>query len=81
MAKPIRIQTIGDLRSAIRDLPDDTPVHSKGNDGGWPQGTIISIKPLARATIEPNYIADPSERIWFKVKGKFDISFTAVIFG
>ena len=66
--KPVGIpKTVGELRAFIAEMPDDMPLHHRGNVGEHPVGLMLVIRKLAAAKNEPDYFADiEDDPIWSK---------------
>lgn len=66
--KPVGIpKTVGELRSLIADLPDDMPLHHRGNVGEHPPGLMLVIRKLAPHKHERSYFADiENDKLWSK---------------
>jgi hypothetical protein len=60
-------KTVGELRTLIAKLPDDMPLHHRGNVGDHPVGLMLVIRTLAPASNEPSYFADiETDVVWSK---------------
>jgi len=58
-------KTVGELRAFIAELPDDMPLHHRGNMGEHPPGLMLMIRHLASAKSDPTYFADiETDEIW-----------------
>lgn len=50
-------KTVGELRAALDKLPDDMPIHHRGNMGDFPPGATLALITLASSNAEPDYFA------------------------
>lgn len=60
-------KTVGELRAALATLPDDMPIHHRGNMGEFPLSATMVLLTLADSLAEPGYFAAIEiDRIWSK---------------
>ncbi len=76
-----KVKTVGELRDAIAHLPNDMPIHHRGDMGDYPKGSDIILINLAQSKKESDYFAaieiDP---VWKNYKDQFGDLFKALCF-
>lgn len=76
-------KTVGELRALLADLPDDMPLHERGNCGEWTLGIGVAQTKLAAAKRDPGYFAAiESDPLWSQKQHRkaFGPAFTALLF-
>jgi hypothetical protein len=64
-------KTVGELRAALATLPDDMPIHHRGNRGDFPPGASMVLLTLAQANADPDYFAAIEiDSIWSRPRYK-----------
>lgn len=74
--KPVgRPTTVGELRALIAKLPDDMPLHHRGDMGDHPPGVSLVIRKLAFHKDEPGYFGDiENDAVWSKPEYRLGFS-------
>lgn len=74
-------QTVGDLMDRLATLPRDMPVRVKREKlGDIPNGITVRTTRLMESEREPGFVADVSDRVWYKTGRKgFGEPFEAVV--
>jgi hypothetical protein len=75
------IYTVGDMRKAIADLPDDMPIHRRGCGVHCPHGWTIGIVMLAEHKTDNGYFAAVGPKDFWgarKYRGQFNKPFRAL---
>lgn len=85
MLKPFgHPETVGELRKLLEGLPDDMPLHQRGNLGEFLRGIWLFRRKLAEAKGEAGYYADiEHDQVWSKPekRGTFGKTFDALCIG
>ena len=65
--KHASLQTVGELKAFLASLPDDMPLHHRGDIGDQPRGLHLLVRTLAEARHEQGYFADiERDALWSK---------------
>lgn len=65
----VNVTTVGELKAALADLPDDMPIHRRGDLGDRPAGMTLVLLGLAQAKQDASYFADiENDEVWSKPK-------------
>jgi hypothetical protein len=70
MAKIANAQTVGDLMDRLSMLPRDMLVRVKGGKLGEITPPNVRTSRIMESTVEPGFVADASDRIWYKTQRK-----------
>lgn len=78
--------TVGDLKKALENVPDDLPLHKWAGAGDWKAvttenvGTIVGTIMLMQSKADPTYYAWENDSTWSKHKRRFRKPFKAFVF-
>lgn len=58
------LKTVGELRARIANLPDNMPLHHRGDMGDFPPGKILTFRKLAEHKMEPYFADIENDPVW-----------------